>query len=156
MLKRLAYCLTAAFALCAGPTEAVVIDRINVSTVFGYPETYFPGEFNRFGVLGVPLTYELDNGETRVPGAGWIPYTNGTVTRETIVGSAIEYEFGSITNWAKGDGVLFYHLGQVWDYTAESALLDRGNLTSDWAFGSEGNSRFYRRDLKRNGADLLQ
>jgi hypothetical protein len=128
MLKRSLQCLAALIVFCTGPAHATVINSINISTVSGYTETYFPGDFNRFGLLGVPLTYALDNGELRVPGAGWIPYTNGTVTRQTIVGDTIEYESGSIYNWALGDGVLFYHVGQVWDYTSDPNYWSEGTL----------------------------
>jgi hypothetical protein len=107
-------CIACVVAVSAHATTT--INKINVSTVFGYLEYYSPGPVNRFGLLGAPLTYELSNGELRSPGAGWIPYTNGTVTRQTVSPSGtIEYEFGSITNWAAGGGALFYHLGQVWN-----------------------------------------
>lgn len=103
-------------ALCIGlQAKALTIDTIEVSTSGGLTETYFPGEFNRFGLLGVPLNYVLSDGQTMRPGAGWIPYTNGTVESETVIGDSIEFVFNPISNWAKGAGVLFYHMGQVWD-----------------------------------------
>src|SRR5436190_2335576 len=96
--------------LCA-QAKALTIDSITVSTVFGYTETYYPGDFNRFGLLGVPLHYNLSDGRTMQPGAGWIPYTNGTIQSETLNGDTIEFVFDPISNWAKGYGVLFYHMG---------------------------------------------
>jgi hypothetical protein len=99
----------------AGPAHSLVIERLNVSTVFGYPVSHYPADY-RFIIFGVPYSYELDNGETRTVGAGWIPYTEGQVTRETVVDDSLEIEFGSFINWAKGEGTLLYHIGQVWDY----------------------------------------
>jgi hypothetical protein len=120
--------LLAFVALCIGlQAKALTIDTIEVSTVFGYTETYFPGDFNRFGLLGVPLNYRLSDGRTMQPGAGWIPYTNGTIESETVVGDSIEIVFNPINNWAKGTGVLFYHLGQVWDGGA-GTLWTEGEL----------------------------
>jgi hypothetical protein len=115
-------------ALCVGvQAKALTIDTIEVSTVFGYSETYFPGDFNRFGLLGVPYRYLLSDGRSMQPGAGWIPYTNGTIESETVIGDTIEYVFNPITNWAQGTGVLFYHLGQVWD-GGGSTLWTEGEL----------------------------
>ena len=135
--------LALVFVSIAMPAHAVTtIDKINISTVFGYAETYSPGSFNRFGILGVPFSYELSNGETRVPGAGWIPYTNGTLTSETMSPSGvISYEFGSVNNWAQGEGVLFYHLGQVWNYStndlwSEAALTPASALVLSAQIGS--------------------
>jgi len=116
--------------LFVGPVHALTIDSITISTVDGCQESYGgPGSFNRFGLLGVPYLYNLSDGRSLIPGAGWIPYTNGTVTNEDVHGGEIDYTFGDITNWAKGDGVLFYHVGQVWDETPTSALWTEGELT---------------------------
>jgi hypothetical protein len=115
MLNRVVRFCALFLIVIAGPAHSLVIDRLNVSTVFGYPVSHYPADY-RFIIFGVPYSYELSNGETRTVGAGWIPYTEGKVTRETVVGDSLEIEFGSFINWAKGEGTLLYHLGQVWDY----------------------------------------
>lgn len=129
-----------AACLVADPARAVTIDRIDVSTVFGYSESYSPGDFNRFGLLGVPYTYHLSDGSSGGPGAGWIPYTNGTVTAEHADAGGVSFEFGAITNWARGPGVLFYHLGQIQDgsgsHWTEGELVPVGPLVLQAEAGS--------------------
>lgn len=128
MLKRALSAVALAFVVLVGPAHSLVIERLNVSTVFGYPVTHYPADY-RFIIFGVPYSYELSNGETRTVGAGWIPYTEGQVTRETVVGDQLEIEFGSFINWAKGEGTLLYHVGQVWDYGFSTEWTE-GQLTA--------------------------
>lgn len=128
MLKRALSAFALVFVVFMGPAHSLVIERLNVSTVAGYPVSHYPADY-RFIIFGVPYSYELSNGETRTFGAGWIPYTEGQVTRETVVGDQLEIEFGSFINWAKGEGTLLYHVGQVWDYGFSTEWTE-GQLTA--------------------------
>lgn len=142
-MNRLIQIIIAYLCLSAPSAQAVVINAINVSTVAGYSESYYPGDFNRFGILGVPLTYSLSDGRTASFGAGWIPYTNGTVTNEQVTANGhIRYEFGSLNNWARGQGVLFYHIGLVdlpWPggYWTEGELIPASPVVLDAVIGSD-------------------
>jgi hypothetical protein len=97
--------------------NALTITSINVSTVMGYPDFYSPTpypDYNRFSILGAAYSYKLSDGEVRGSGAGWIPYTNGQLTSVHINGNQVDYAYANVSNWAKGNGTVFYSMGQVW------------------------------------------
>ena len=137
----LAGVLTAVALAIPAAASAVTIDSITVSTVSGHPQVYFPVPMNDFGLLGAPHEFHLSDGQTRTVGAGWYPYTNGTVTNQTIDHGTITYEFGSISNWGKGNGVLFFHSGDVYDRVSstewsEGTLVPTGPLLLKAELGS--------------------
>jgi hypothetical protein len=64
------------------------------------------------------------------------------VTNETITADGhILYEFGSVTNWARGEGVLFYHDGLVYTsstyYWTEGKLVPVSPIVLDAVVGSK-------------------
>jgi hypothetical protein len=105
----------ALFTIASANATTLTIDKINISTVAGYGDTHYPGSaFDRFSILGAAYSYELSDGQIRASGAGWIPYTNGTISAISVNNGIVNYEFGSVNNWAKGAGTIFYSIGQVW------------------------------------------
>ena len=97
--------------------SALTINSINVSTVFGYTDTHYPVDYpkyDRFSILGAAYSYNLSDGQVRSSGAGWIPYTNGHLANVSVVNGKVSYLFDEVNNWAKGNGTIFYSIGQVW------------------------------------------
>ncbi|KQP40989.1 PEPxxWA-CTERM sorting domain-containing protein [Pseudorhodoferax sp. Leaf274] len=112
---------TCALMLCgvaaAQSVYALTIDTINVSTVNGYGDTHSPTEYpgyDRFSILGAAYTYSLSDGQVRPFGAGWIPYTNGHLASVAVENGVVRYGFDQVSNWAWGQGTIFYSVGQVW------------------------------------------
>ena len=118
MLIRFSAVLLITFAVIQSASASVLtIDTINVSTVDGYGDTHYPVTYpgyDRFSILGAALSYTLSDGQVRPFGAGWIPYTNGNLSSVSIVNGTVNYEFDQVNNWAKGNGTIFYSIGQVW------------------------------------------
>jgi hypothetical protein len=122
--------LAASVATACAAHAATTIQRINLSTTFGYVETHYPGPFARFSVPGMSLSFELSDGRTLFPGAGLNPFTNGRATQEwTESDGTIRYEFGVIDNYYLGQGVLLYHRSMLWDQTNAASLWSQGQLT---------------------------